>query len=77
METQSSTFSIFIWSLSNNLGIIRLRSGWKANENVVTAVQFRRHAGALVGLAPPEQSSKPPQNWNVKHYKSMEFWLIL
>jgi len=28
--------------------------------------------GALVGLAPPKQSSKPP-NWNMKHYKSEEF----
>ena len=31
--------------------------------------------GALVGLAPPEQSSKPP-NWNMKHYKSVEFLSI-
>ena len=31
-------------------------------------VQPRRHGGALVGLAPPNNTPNPP-NWNVKRYK--------
>ena len=32
----------------------------------------RYHGGALVGLSPPKQSSKPP-NWNMKHDKTVMF----
>ena len=32
----------------------------------------RRHGGALVGLAPWNKATIPP-NWKMKHYKSMEF----
>jgi len=38
--------------------------------------QSRRHRGAVVGLA-PQTKLQAPQNWNVKHYKWVEFWLIL
>ena len=43
---------------------------------VVVEIQSRRHGGALVGLDPPNKAPNPP-NWNVKHYKYIEFWLIL
>jgi len=33
----------------------------ETNESVSAADQSRRHGGALVGLAPPKQSSKPPK----------------
>jgi len=39
-------------------------------------MQSRRHGGALVVLAPQKKFQAPP-NWNVKHYKLVEFWLIL
>jgi len=39
-------------------------------------MQSRRHGGALVVLASQTKFQAPP-NWNVKHYKLVEFWLIL
>jgi len=39
-------------------------------------VQSRRHGGDLVGLAPQTNLEAPP-NWNMKHYKSVEFLLDL
>jgi len=39
---------------------------WRLNHRVTD--RYRRHWGALVGLSPP--------NWNMKHYKSVEFCQI-
>jgi len=34
--------------------------------------QSRHHGGALVGLVPQTKLQAPP-NWNLKHYKLVEF----
>jgi len=47
--------------------------GWKL---VRLCQQSRRHGGAFVGLASPNKTPRPP-NWNLEHYKSVEFLSIL
>jgi len=37
-----------------------------------TLVQSRRHGGDFDGLSPPIKAPRSP-NWNIKHYKSVEF----
>ena len=59
--------TIYLSLVSANLLLFSaLKRGW----------QSHRHGG-FGGLSPPKQSCKPPLNWNMKHYKSVELCPIL
>jgi len=56
----------------NSTQIVRAWSRFAKSFSVIRPVPSPR--GALVGLAPLKQSSKFPQNWNVKHYHLWSFF---